>query len=210
MIWRTLGCGQHIQRLTIVDGVDLAWTRCRVAEGKSKKRLYRVALYIFSAAASAIIGLYVTRLFQKEKEFLVDVFCTEALSSDQARAKSYSIQLGEAPPSRKVPIPVFDQIIEVENIGDLPLMNLTIQTVRRDTRDPFAWRFKEFGDPSVTPIYRDICDVRESDRWTVTWFCELLNPNEWTVLHIKESVGSAPMEIAIRAEGFSAIYDCLP
>lgn len=143
------------------------------------KLMRRIAIFVVSAAASALIGIYIKGLVTQEAEITFEISIDEFLASDQSDAIKFTIVVDGQETGAWRSIPVTKQRIRIRNTSELPLEDFTISV---------SWPAR-WGDSYAPPIYLKAgfgtpvienfgpgadCQVLKNDRSSITWKCPLL------------------------------------
>jgi len=167
----------------------------------------RIALFVISAVASGIIGIYVKRFFDKE----IDVKITAEQTHSVEYIKSAGGAFTGVPKKNKFGVDMYDQDIIVRNTGNLPLKQFFVAASLGDTRGRLGRG--SFGEPWVPPSQTVRCEPMPPSAqdatlqgvgtwWRVAWNCNLLNPGEEVRLKIWDGVDKVEyFTVTVRAEG---------
>jgi len=147
---------------------------------------------MLSAVVAAIIGFYVTEILKKEKYIVLQLRAEQRISTNQSKAELY-----------RFPVKVYNQAIDIENVGNAPLEDFTIEVSLSPN-----WHGQDIGEASVAPATQGVCESTGSGLFGHRWHCGVLRPREWVVLYMDAMVGSIDqITVLVQSEGFVKSYE---
>lgn len=146
----------------------------------------RLIIFLVSAITSAVIGIYISRLFAKKNKILISV--NQTIESRQSIIDNKPNRFG----------PPFNQVIELTNEGELPLTDFTVTAYGSGLFDA------RLGKPWVPENYIQNCETVVSENSiSVKWKCKLFNPGEVIRLGIDGSDEIENFTVTVRSVGIT-------
>lgn len=153
--------------------------------GKSSKTK-KITIFVLSAIASTIIGVYVLKIFEKKVEIDIKIWESEIVDKSASYSK-------------------YKRTFYILNDGDLPLKNLTVYVSVQ------SGAVQTLGTPKIAHVIKNECAVTNLTRHTATWECNYLNPRESIGLVLVNGVGRGrEYLVGIRAEGYNNSFFIKP